>query len=55
MATRCALIHDGTVINVIMAGPTEYNPEAYEIVASDTANIVDTYIDGVFTSPEEAP
>lgn len=53
MITRCALIQNGTVVNVIMADPAEYQPDGYEVVASETANIGDTYSEGVFTAPVE--
>jgi hypothetical protein len=52
MVVRCALIQNNQVINVIMADPAEYQPEGFEVVASDTANINDSYADGVFTPSE---
>lgn len=52
MITRCALIQNDTVINVIMADPAEYQPEGFTVTASDTDNIGDAYADGVFTPPE---
>lgn len=48
MIIRCAVIESGLVANVIMADPAEYQPEGSTVVASDTANIGDTYADGEF-------
>lgn len=52
MIVRCALIQSGIVINVIMADPDMYQPDGYEVVASDAANIGDAFADGVFVPAE---
>ena len=47
---RCAQVLNGSVINVIEADPSSFNPgDGSEIVAADTAEIGWTYSAGVFT------
>jgi hypothetical protein len=51
MATeRCAQIFNGVVENIIVADPATFKPsDGSTIVASPTAQIGDTYANGVFT------
>lgn len=54
MIVRCTLIQNGAVVNVIMADPAEYQPEGFIVLPSDTANIGDSYVDGVIVPvPQE--
>lgn len=49
---RCAVIDDqGNIVNVIMADPTEDSVQDHVLVASDTAAIGGTYLEGVFMEP----
>jgi len=49
MASRAAVVVDGVVVNVIVAEPGFEIGDGSTCVQSDTANIGDTYADGVFT------
>lgn len=47
---RCAQVLNGTVVNIVLADPATFAPgDGSQIVASDTAQIGDTYAGGVFT------
>jgi hypothetical protein len=48
---RTALIENGTVTNVILAGDTYTPPKNVTMVASETAQIGDAYDGTTFTSP----
>ena len=48
---RAALIKDGLVVNVIIAGETYKVPEGFILVESDTANIGDIFQGGIFLPP----
>ena len=46
---RYAIVEKGVVVNVVLSDDPPKNG-----VASDTANIGDTYADGQFVAPEES-
>jgi hypothetical protein len=53
---RCAQVLNGVVVNVIEADPASFAPgDGSLIVASDTAQIGDSYANGAFTPATPSP